>query len=47
MAGLYTFPVPDHYAVPTLLLDRTAGAGVIEAAGAGARATLRLEAEVE
>lgn len=46
MAGMYTFPVPDHYSVPTLLLDRTAGAGVIEAASAGAQAVLRLEAEV-
>lgn len=47
MAGLYTFPVPDHYDVPTLLLDREAGADVIEAARAGARATLRLEAQVK
>lgn len=46
-AGMYTFPVPAHYDVPSLYLDRTAGLTVIEHAKAGARATLRLEATVE
>lgn len=44
MAGMYTFPVPPIYAVPSLYLDRTAGKQVIEDAKAGAHATLRLEA---
>ncbi|MEQ9004831.1 MAG: hypothetical protein RIE74_14830 [Pseudomonadales bacterium] len=46
MQGLYTFPVPDHYSVPTLMLDREEGARVLQAAHAGLSATLRLEAEV-
>ncbi|MFW6093521.1 MAG: hypothetical protein ACODAC_06055 [Pseudomonadota bacterium] len=46
MAGMYTFPVPERYDVPTLMLDRGAGARVVRAARAGASATLRLEAEV-
>jgi hypothetical protein len=45
-AGMYTFPVPRIYDVPSLYLDRTAGARVIEDAKAGARATLRLEAAI-
>ena len=44
MAGMYTFPVPSIYAVPSLYLDRTAGKQVIDDAKAGAQATLRLEA---
>ena len=44
MAGMYTFPVPQIYAVPSLYLDRTAGQKVIQDARAGAQATLRLEA---
>ena len=44
MAGMYTFPVPRIYAVPSLYLDRTVGKQVIEDARAGAHATLRLEA---
>lgn len=44
MAGMYTFPVPRIYAVPSLYLDRTAGQQLIEDAKAGAHATLRLEA---
>ncbi len=44
MAGMYTFPVPAIYAVPSLFLDRTAGEKVIQDARAGAQATLRLEA---
>ena len=45
-AGMYSFPVPRHYDVPSLYVDRDAGAGVIEDARAGTLATLRLEAEV-
>ena len=44
MAGMYTFPVPGIYDAPSLYLDRTAGKKAIEAARAGALATLRLEA---
>ena len=44
MAGMYTFPVPRLYAVPSLYLDRRAGSQVIDDAKAGALATLRLEA---
>ena len=44
MAGMYTFPVPGIYDVPSLYLDRTAGKEVIDDAKAGAHATLRLEA---
>lgn len=44
MAGMYTFPVPQIYAVPSLYLDRSAGQKVIQDAKAGAQATLRLEA---
>jgi hypothetical protein len=45
-AGMYTFPVPGIYDVPSLYLDRTAGFEVVRDAKAGAPATLRLEAEV-
>ncbi|HEX7035377.1 MAG TPA: hypothetical protein VF210_06355 [Pseudomonadales bacterium] len=45
-AGLYTFPVPALYDVPTLILDREAGGDVVRAAEAGRSATLRLEADV-
>jgi hypothetical protein len=45
-AGLYTFPVPDLYEMPTLILDRNAGAAAIDAARSGTVATLRLDAEV-
>jgi len=41
--GLYAFPVPQHYDVPTLTLDRVEGARVIADAKAGKTATLRLE----
>ena len=44
MAGMYTFPVPRIYDVPSLYLDRTTGKKVIADAKAGAQATLRLEA---
>lgn len=46
-AGLYTFPVPAIHHLPSLYLDRTAGAAVIEAAERGESATLRLIARVE
>lgn len=46
MAGMYTFPAPPIYNVPTLYLDRNAGARVIKHARAGAVATLRLQADV-
>ena len=44
MAGMYTFPVPRIYDVPSLYLDRTTGAKLIADAKAGAKATLKLEA---
>ena len=47
VAGLYSFPVPRHYNVPTLTLDRKAGAMVTADAKEGKTATLRLEATVE
>ncbi len=43
-AGMYTFPVPGIYNVPSLYLDRTEGRKIIDAAMTGAHATLRLEA---
>jgi hypothetical protein len=46
-SGLYAFPVPAHYDVPTLTLDRVQGAKVIAGARAGKTATLRLEARTE
>ena len=45
-SGLYTFPTPPHYDVPTLLLDRDAGTQVVELARRGQQATLRLEASI-
>lgn len=45
--GLYSFPTPALYDVPTLILDREAGAKVIVDAKAGKSGTLRLEATVE
>lgn len=45
-AGLYMFPVPDLYDMPTLILGRRAGQHVIDAAKDGARAMLRLDAEI-
>lgn len=47
LAGLYTFGVPKLYNVPTLFVDRTAGAQVIADAMAGKTATLRLVATLE
>lgn len=46
-SGLYAFPVPARYDVPTLTLDRVQGAKVITDALAGKTATLRLEARTE
>ena len=46
MAGMYTFGVPELYNAPSLYLDREAGAQVIADAKAGAKATIRLKAEV-
>lgn len=46
-SGLYSFPVPAAYNVPTLTLDRVEGAKVIAKAMAGKTATLRLEARTE
>ncbi len=45
-AGMYTFPVPRIYDVPSLYVDRTAGARVIDDAKQGASATLTLEATI-
>jgi len=45
MAGMYTFPVPKIYSVPSLYLDRTAGESIISDAKSGSQATLRLEAK--
>ncbi|MFQ5923164.1 MAG: hypothetical protein ACE5M4_10000 [Anaerolineales bacterium] len=45
--GTYSFPVPEAYDCPTLILDREQGAKVIADAHAGKSATLRLEATVE
>ena len=47
VAGLYTFGVPEIHQMPTLYLDREAGASVIDAAAAGKQATLRLAATTE
>jgi len=46
-SGLYAFPVPAHYDVPTLTLDRVQGAKLIADARTGKTATLRLEARTE
>jgi hypothetical protein len=46
-SGLYSFPVPARYDVPTLTLDRVQGARVIAHAQEGRSATLRLESRSE
>ena len=46
-SGLYSFPVPARYDVPTLTLDRVQGAKVIAHAQDGISATLRLESRSE
>ena len=45
--GLYTFPVPDHYESPTLILSREDGADVIQAAKENKNATIVLNSNVE
>ncbi|MEJ2604340.1 MAG: hypothetical protein P8172_13815 [Gammaproteobacteria bacterium] len=45
-AGLYTFPVPALYDVPTLIVDRDAGSAIVAAARRGGEATIRLDAEI-
>ena len=45
--GLYTFPVPELYDAPTLILSREDGARDIIDAKSGKTATLRLEATLE
>ena len=45
--GVYTFPVPQLYDAPTLILSREDGAQVIADAKAGKSATLRLQATVQ
>lgn len=47
VAGLYTFPVPALYSVPTLYLDRNAGKKVSADCERGAQATLTLQASLE
>jgi hypothetical protein len=47
LAGLYTFPIPVLYNVPTLYLDKKVGAKVIGDARQGRSATLKLLAKVE
>lgn len=46
MAGMYTFGCPQLYNVPSLYLDREAGKQVIADAKQGAKATIRLQAEI-
>src|SRR5262249_40251694 len=46
LSGVYTFPCPQLYNAPSLYLDREAGKQVIADAKAGAKATIRLRAEV-
>ena len=47
LAGTYSFRVPARYDVPTLLLDRTAGAEALAAASSQSTGTLRLIAQTE
>lgn len=42
-AGLYTFPVPDHYGFPSVYVDRSTGDALIADARAGRTATIRVE----
>jgi hypothetical protein len=44
-AGLYTFPVPDHYGFPSVYVDRRNGDALIAQARAGQPATIRVEGE--
>lgn len=47
LKGVYTFGVPAIHQMPSLYLDRAAGAQVVAAAASGGKATLRLIAETE
>lgn len=47
LAGMYAFPVPPRYDVPTLYLDRNAGAQVVADAKQGRTATITLLAKRE
>lgn len=42
-AGLYTFPVPDHYGFPCAYVDRRSGDALIAAARSHRAATIRVE----
>ena len=44
-AGLYTFPVPDHYGFPSVYVDRLNGDALIADARDNRSATIRLEGE--
>ncbi len=44
-AGLYTFPVPDHYAFPSVYVDRVQGDALISDARENRLATIRVEGE--
>jgi hypothetical protein len=46
MSGMYTFGCPQLYNAPSLYLDREAGKQVIADARLGAKATIRLRAEI-
>ncbi|MBI2823289.1 MAG: hypothetical protein HYX69_01210 [Planctomycetia bacterium] len=47
LAGIYTFPVPALYDLPTLYVDRDTGASLVEAAKSGKKAVLRLISRTE
>ena len=47
LAGLYTFPVMPPYKMPTLYVDREAGAKILKDAKEGQKATIKLLAKVE
>jgi hypothetical protein len=47
VSGLYAFPVPSLYNVPTLALDRAGGAKVLANLAQGKTAILRLESRTE
>jgi hypothetical protein len=44
-AGLYTFPVPDHYAFPSVYVDRLNGDDLLADARLNRSATIRVEGE--
>ncbi len=45
--GLYSFPVPAIYSIPTLYLGRESGRELLQAMKAHSQATLKLEATIE